>query len=109
DGSLATSGRLLERDLDRVFDILAAFAGDGPSARPLEIEAGKAAGLAGEEGVEEVAEVTDAGGTRSPACLRLILAGEHLRPPRVVPNRTRGGGTFSVYFCTPYIRSLLTS
>src|SRR2546428_1020624 len=85
DGSLATTGRLLKGDLDRVFDVLTAFAGDRPSPRPFEIEAGKAAGLAREERVEEVAEVADSGGAGASACLRLILAGATPPPPHPVP------------------------
>src|SRR5207237_2438555 len=85
DGSLPAAGRLLKGDLDRMFDVLTAFAGDRPSPRPFEIEAGKAAGLAREEGVEEVAEVADSGSAGAPACLRLILPGELLLPLDAFP------------------------
>src|SRR6266576_3770162 len=75
NGSLATTRGLLERDLDRVLDVLASFPGGGAPARPLEAEAGEAAALARKEGVEEVAEIAVAGrlaGTLPG--LRLVLA-----------------------------------
>src|SRR3989442_10908866 len=62
DGSLATTRGLLERDLDRMLDVFASFAGGGAPARPLEAEAGKAAALARKERIEEVAEIAVAGG-----------------------------------------------
>src|SRR6266550_2988058 len=75
DGSLATTGGLLERDLDRMLDVLASFAGGGPPARPFESEAGKAAALARKEGIEEVAEIAIAGGLAGALPgLRLVLA-----------------------------------
>src|SRR5207248_11307513 len=61
DGSLSTTGGLLERDLDRMLDVLAPFPGGGAPARPLAAEAGKAAALARKEGIEEVAEIAVAG------------------------------------------------
>jgi hypothetical protein len=79
DGSLAAARGLLERDLDGMLDVLASLACGGASARTLEAEAGKAAALAGEIGIEEVAEVTESSGLAGAlAGLRLVLAGEFL-------------------------------
>src|SRR5205823_6416922 len=75
DGSLSTTGGLLERDLDRMLDVLAPFPGGGAPARPLEAEAGKAAALARKESVEEVAEIAVAGSLAGALPgLRLVLA-----------------------------------
>ena len=62
-----------------MLDVLAAFAGGGAPARPLEAEAGKAATLARKVGVEEVAEIAESGGLAgAPAGLRLVLASKLL-------------------------------
>src|SRR5438552_2709490 len=60
--ALPAAGRLFQRDLEWMLDVLAALGGDAPAARALEVEAGKAA-VTGEERVEEIAEVTEAFGT----------------------------------------------
>src|SRR5260370_3675765 len=62
-----------------MLDVLASLPGGGPPAGPLEAEAGKPAALAGKVGIEEVAEIAEAGGLAgAPAGLRLVLAGELL-------------------------------
>src|SRR2546423_10282168 len=62
-----------------MLDVLAAFAGGGAPARPLEAESGKAATLAREEGIEEVAEIAVAGGLAGALPgMRLVLASKLL-------------------------------
>src|SRR5207253_6232192 len=79
DGSLATACGLLQGDLDRMLDVLAALARRRSTARPLEAESGKAATLARKVGVEEVAEIAETGRlARALARLRLVLASELL-------------------------------
>src|ERR1700730_6431816 len=79
NGALAPARGLLERDLEGVLDVLASLPSDGSTARPLETEAGKPAALAGEVGVEEVAEIAESGGLAgTSARLRLVLASEFL-------------------------------
>src|SRR6266849_4104311 len=79
NGALAPAGGLLERDLDRMLDVLASLPRGGPAACPLETEPGKAAPLAREVGIEEVAEIAEAGRLAgAPAGLRLVLAAELL-------------------------------
>src|SRR3979411_967986 len=80
----------VERDLERVLDVLAPLARDRPTPPALEAESGKSTTLAGKVGVEEVAEIAESG--RLPgalARLRLVLARELLLSLDPLPIGTK--------------------
>src|SRR5207245_11693351 len=83
DGALGAFGRILQRDLDRVLDVLAA--GGRPLARSPQVEPAPAA-LSAEEGLEEVAEVLELGGAGT-AGLAMVLAGDILVADGAAPGR----------------------